>query len=81
MCADIKGVKSMNSKRSAKEEDESSPRPPDSLDLAPSDFHLAGLLKDPLRGRRFADDELKLSVREQLRRFGEVYATGIQRPT
>jgi hypothetical protein len=45
----------MNSKGSAKHEDESSPHPPYSPDLAPSDFHLFGPLKDALRGRRFAD--------------------------
>jgi histone-lysine N-methyltransferase SETMAR len=52
-------------------------------DLAPSDFHLIGPLKDALRGRRFADDdELKHSVREELRRLSkEFYATGIQRLT
>jgi histone-lysine N-methyltransferase SETMAR len=53
-------------------------------DLAPSNFHLFGHLKDALRGRRFADDddELKHSVREELRRFSkEFYATGIQRLT
>jgi histone-lysine N-methyltransferase SETMAR len=59
------------------------PHPLYSPDLAPSDFHLFGLLKDSLRGRRFADDdELKHSVREELRRFSkELYATGIQRLT
>ena len=30
--------------------------PPYSLDLASSDFHLFGLLKDALRGRHFASD-------------------------
>jgi hypothetical protein len=40
-------------------------------------------LKDALRGRRFADnDELKHSVRDELRRFSEeLYTTGIQRLT
>ncbi|GFG40768.1 hypothetical protein Cfor_06046, partial [Coptotermes formosanus] len=39
--------------------------------------------KDALRGHRFAeDDELKHSVREQLRSFSkEFYATGIRRLT
>jgi hypothetical protein len=48
-----------------------------SPDLALSDFHLLGFLKDALRGRRFAkEDELKHSVRENLRRFNKgVYAT------
>jgi histone-lysine N-methyltransferase SETMAR len=31
--------------------------PPYSLDLASSDFHLFGLLKNHLGGKRFADDE------------------------
>jgi hypothetical protein len=31
--------------------------PPDSPDLAPSDYHLFGPLKDALRGRHFASDE------------------------
>jgi histone-lysine N-methyltransferase SETMAR len=59
------------------------PRPLYSPDLTPSDFHIFGPLKDALRGRRFADDdELKHSVREELRRFSkEFYATGIQRLT
>jgi histone-lysine N-methyltransferase SETMAR len=56
--------------------------PPFSPDLAPSDFNLFDPLKDALRGRRFADDELKHSVREELRRFSiEYYATGIKRLT
>jgi histone-lysine N-methyltransferase SETMAR len=33
------------------------PHPPYSPDLAPSDFHLFGPLKDALRGTRFEDDE------------------------
>jgi histone-lysine N-methyltransferase SETMAR len=55
------------------------PHPPYSPDLEPSDFHLYGPLKDALRGRRFADDdELKHSVREELRHFSkEFYSTGI----
>jgi histone-lysine N-methyltransferase SETMAR len=44
--------------------------PPYSSELAPSDFHLFGPLKDAVRGRRFADDnELKHDVSEELRRF------------
>jgi hypothetical protein len=40
------------------------PRPPYSTDLASSDFHLFGPLKDALRGRRLADDdELNHSVK------------------
>ena len=59
------------------------PHPPYSPDLAPYDFHLFGPLKDVLRGRRFADiDDLKYSVREELRRFSkELYATGLQHLT
>jgi histone-lysine N-methyltransferase SETMAR len=54
--------------------------PPYSPELAHPEFHLFGPLKDALRGRRFAeDDELKRSVREELRRFSkEFFATGIQ---
>jgi hypothetical protein len=54
--------------------------PPYSPDLAPPDFHIFGPLKDALRGRRFTeDDELKHSVREELRRFSkEFFATGMQ---
>jgi hypothetical protein len=54
MCADIKEVKATNSKDSAKQGHESSPRPPNSPDLAPADFHLFGHLKNALRRRRFA---------------------------
>jgi hypothetical protein len=46
------------------------PHPPD---LAPSDFHLFGPLKDALRGCHFADDdELKHSLHEELRRCSKV---------
>ena len=39
------------------------PHPAYSPDLAPSDFHLFGPLKDPLRGRRFdSESELKSAV-------------------
>jgi hypothetical protein len=42
-------------------------------------FHIFGPLKDAPRGRRFAADELKHSVREELRRFGEeFYATEVR---
>jgi len=59
------------------------PHLPYSPDLAPYDFHLFGPLKDALRGRRFADiDDLKYSVREELRRFSkELYVTGLQHLT
>jgi hypothetical protein len=41
-----------------------------SADLAPSDYLHFAPVKDELGGRRLADDdELKLSVREELRRF------------
>jgi len=42
--------------------------PPHSRDLAPSDFHLFGPLKDALRGTRFEDDESVIrAVRTWLR--------------
>jgi len=46
------------------------PHPPYSPDLAPSDFHLFGPLKDALHGTRFEDDEsviheVKTWLREQ----------------
>ena len=38
-----------------------------SLDLAPSDYHLFGPLKEALRGRRFtSDEEVKETVHEWL---------------
>ena len=44
------------------------PHPPYSPDLAPSDFHLFGPLKDGLRGTRFEDDESVIcAVRSWLR--------------
>jgi hypothetical protein len=58
------------------------PHAPYSPDLAPSDFHFLGPLKDALRGRLvFADDnELKHSVREKLWRVSkDIYAIGTQR--
>jgi len=53
------------------------------LDLAPTDFHLFGPLKEALRGRRVADDdELNHSVCEEPRHFSkEFIPTGIQRLT
>jgi hypothetical protein len=39
------------------------------LDLTPSDFQLFRTLKDANRGRPFAEDELKYSMREEFRRF------------
>ncbi|KDR22890.1 hypothetical protein L798_14745, partial [Zootermopsis nevadensis] len=44
------------------------PHPPYSPDLAPSDFHLFGPLKDAIRGTRFEDDESVIqAVRTWLR--------------
>ena len=44
------------------------PQPAYSPDLAPSDFHLFGPLKDPPRGRRFGyKNELKSAVNEVLK--------------
>ena len=62
LSTDIKEVAVMKSKFSAKEGDESSPPapPPSPLyipDSATSEFHLFDSLKEPLRGRRFADDD------------------------
>jgi histone-lysine N-methyltransferase SETMAR len=57
---------------------------PYSPNLAPSDLHLFGPLKDAFRGPCFVDDdndddEIKHTVREHIRRFGkDFYATGIQ---
>jgi len=43
-------------------------------DIAPSNFHPFGSLKEALRGRRFAKyDELKHGVREEFRRFREEF--------
>jgi len=52
--------KTMNSKVSARQGDESSPYPLDTSDIARSDFRLFFPLKDALRGRRFADDDYDL---------------------
>ena len=46
------------------------PIPPYSPDLAPSDFHLFGPVRDTLRGTRFEDDEsviraVRTCLREQ----------------
>ena len=42
--------------------------PPYSPDLAPSDFHLFGPLKESLRGRHFSSDkEVKTAVRKWLK--------------
>jgi hypothetical protein len=50
------------------------PHPAHSPDLAPSDYHLFGPVKDALRGRHFADDdELKQVFRDVLRSRGRGY--------
>ena len=72
ICADVKKVTATNSKDLAKQDDEYSDHRPCSTNLAPSDFNIFGPLKDALRRRRFEDDdELKHSVREELRRFSK----------
>jgi len=83
ICADVKKVTATNSKDLAKQDDEYSDHRPCSTNLAPSDFNIFGPLKDALRRRRFEDDdELKHSVREELRRFSkEFHATVLQRLT
>ena len=55
------------------------PHPPYSPDLAPSDFHLFGPLKEANRGIHFKDEEaVKTSVRQWLRRQNlAFYRTGI----
>jgi len=56
--------------------------PPYRPNLTCSDSHRSGPLKAALRGRCFADDELRHSVREELRRCGEEsYVAGIQHLT
>jgi histone-lysine N-methyltransferase SETMAR len=46
------------------------PHPPYSPDLAPSDFHLFGSLKNALRGTRFEDDDSVIeAVMKWLRRW------------
>jgi hypothetical protein len=79
ICADTKYTKTTNSKFSTKQGVETNTHPPFSPDLASFFFHHFGPLKDALRGRRFAgDDLLTHGMREDLRHFSiEVYATGI----
>jgi len=56
------------------------PHPPHSPDLAPTDFLVFGSLMDALRGRRCAEEKLKLGVRRVRRIFSrEFNATGICR--
>jgi len=53
-----------------------------SLDLAPSDFHLFGLLKNALRGRRFScdDNDVKAAVHQWLRTQAKTFfADGIKK--
>ena len=54
-----------------------------SPDLAPSDFHLFGPLKNALRGRRFAaDDEVKEAVHDWLRSQPQTFfSNGIKKLT
>ena len=51
----LKKLRTSNSNVSGDQKDESRPHPLYSPDLAPSDFHLLGPMKDGLRGARFAD--------------------------
>jgi histone-lysine N-methyltransferase SETMAR len=52
------------------------PHPAHSPDLAPSDYHMFGPVKDALRGCHFADDnELKQSFRDVLRSRGREFST------
>ena len=56
------------------------PHPPYTPDLAATDFRVFGSMMDALRGRRCAEDELKLGVRRERRIFSrEFHSTGIQR--
>src|SRR5258705_11044307 len=54
--------------------------PPYSPDLAPSDYHIFGALKDSLGGRKFAsDEEVKEAVHEWLHtRPKNIFLAGIQ---
>jgi hypothetical protein len=50
-----------------------------SPDFAPSDFHLFGLLKNHLGGRRFADDEeveVEMEVWKWLKQQSKVFYAG-----
>jgi hypothetical protein len=55
------------------------PHPPYSPDLAPSDYHLIGKLKDSIRGTKFEDDDsLVASVKKWLKSADpEFYRAGI----
>jgi histone-lysine N-methyltransferase SETMAR len=56
------------------------PHPAYSPDLAPSDYHLFGKLKDGLRGTHFPDDESLVTAAKQWLKDagGEFYRAGIQ---
>lgn len=56
------------------------PHPPYSPDLAPSDFHLFGPLKEAMGGRKFhSDEEVRNAVHEWLRRRPKAFfSAGIQ---
>jgi len=54
--------------------------PPYSPDLAQSDYHIFGPLKEALRGRRFtSNDEVKEAVHTCLREQPKSFSTGIQK--
>ena len=55
------------------------PHPSYSTDLAPSDYHLFGFVKDQLRGQRYETTEaIQTAVRQCLRMAGtEFYRRGI----
>ena len=57
------------------------PQLPYSPDLAPSDFHVFGRLKEPLRGIRFKDEkEIKKAVKASIARFPqEWFEEGIKK--
>lgn len=59
------------------------PHPAYSPDLAPSDYHLFGNLKKPLRGKHFANiDEMKVAVNQWLSETPkEFFANGIRKLT
>jgi len=58
---------------------ENNPHPPYPPDIAPSDFHVFGQLKDALSGTQFRDDdEFRSAVNERLRtRPKELFSSGI----
>ncbi|KDR21341.1 hypothetical protein L798_03974, partial [Zootermopsis nevadensis] len=55
------------------------PHPPYSLDLAPSDYHMFGPLKEAMGGKKFrSDEEIQQAVHEWLRRQPqEFFSRGI----